>query len=352
MRRRRVLGAVGALGGVALSGCVRTLQTTYGRVPPAVEDPPATPYVPTHADGMKMIGAAEAGDLRVALTYTYPHRFWTVENEGGDFVTRRLSPGRDDEVHLMVTPFDPETGVVVPNTGVSVEISRDGSLVSEEVVYPMLSQRMGLHYGANVPLDGDGAYDVRVSVGGLDAARFGAFEGQFTAPAAASVSFDYSRRDRDDISYRVFEDRVGQRGAVRPMEMESLPVGVAPASLPGTPLGRARSGALSVLGTALDDGRFGDRPYLAASPRTPHNGLVVAGMGVEARVERDGDVVYDGSLDPGLDPEVGFHYGVPVEGLSAADEVTLRVPVPPQVARHEGYETAFLDFDPATLRRS
>jgi hypothetical protein len=301
---------------------------------------------------MKMVGTADAGDLRVALTYTYPHRFWTVESEGGEFVARKVPPRSDDEVHLMATLFDPETGVVVPNTGLSVEISRDGALVSEEVVYPMLSQRMGLHYGANFPLDGDGRYDVRVSVGGLDAARFGAFEDRFTDSAAASVPFEYSRRDRDDISYRTFEDRVGQRGAVRPMRMDAVPVGVAPESLPGTPLGEARSGALTFLGAAVDDARFGDRPYLAVSPRTPHNRLVVAGMGVEARVERGGDVVYDGALAPGLDPDVGSHYGAPVEGLSADDEVTLRVPVPPQVARHEGYEAAFLDFEAATLRRS
>nr|WP_275040254.1 hypothetical protein [Haloferax sulfurifontis] len=37
-------------------------------------------------------------------------------------------------------------------------------------------------------------------------------------------------------------------------------------------------------------------------------------------------------------------------GLAGGDAtVDLAVDVPPQVARHEGYETAFLDFDPVRL---
>jgi hypothetical protein len=49
-------------------------------------------------------------------------------------------------------------------------------------------------------------------------------------------------------------------------------------------------------------------------------------------------------LSPALDPELDFHYGAIVEGLSADSSVEVTVDVPPQVARHEGYETAFLEM--------
>jgi hypothetical protein len=50
-----------------------------------------------------------------------------------------------------------------------------------------------------------------------------------------------------------------------------------------------------------------------------------------------------------MDPALGYHYGAPIRGLASADRLTLSVTTPPQVARHEGYETAFLDLSPASL---
>jgi hypothetical protein len=58
--------------------------------------------------------------------------------------------------------------------------------------------------------------------------------------------------------------------------------------------------------------------------------------------------VYDDTLTRTLDPDLGFHYGAPV-ALESGDEVTLSVSTPPQVARHEGYERAFLEMPDVTL---
>ena len=339
--RRRALLSTAALGLGATAGCLGSgFETTTSRSPPVLADRPDAVYLPTHQEGMATAGRGTAGDLTVVVTYSYPHRFWTVEREDGAWTTARTEVDRDDAVHLMVVAVHEPTGTVVPNAGLSVEIERDGSLVSQEIIYPMLSQRMGVHYGANFPLPGDGSYEVTVSVGGVEMERYGALAGLFGDPATATVPFAYSETERNAISYERFRDRAGGRTAVAPMAMESLPDVALPDSLPGDRLGTATVGDARFVGVRLDDERFGG-PYLAVSAQTPYNRLPIPGFGLSATVGGE-------SLDlrPSLDPALGFHYGAPTE---AAGEVALAVDVPAQVARHEGYETAFLATGTASL---
>jgi hypothetical protein len=338
MKRRDVLAGSAAAVSAGLAGCGGVSGLFARPTPEGV-------YVPDHVEGMELIGTATLGDVRVGVTYSYPHRFWTVERDGEGFVTNRIEIGDDDTVHLMAVPWDAETGLVLPNTGLSVEISRDGELVSQEVIYPMLSQRMGFHYGANVPLDGDGSYDVTVSVGGLSIPRYGALEGRLGAAAEATVPFEFSSETLSGIPYRQLDDRRFQPGAVEPMSMEMLPTGFAPESLPGSALGRGESGGAAFVGSVVTADRFGSDPYLAVSARTPYNGLVIPGLGLSASV----DGADPRRLDAAIDPELGFHYGRSVAGLTPSSTVEVTVDVPPQVARHAGYETAFLEFAPVTL---
>jgi len=373
MDRRAFLAAGGAGLAAALAGCTATgslFETTNSREPPLVEPRPAGVYVPTHSESMGMVGTASAGDLRVSLSYSYPHRFWTVEREDGAFVARQVAIEADDAVHLMATPFDPETGRVVPDTGLSVEVYRDDSLVTQEVIYRMLSQRMGFHYGANFPLDGDGTYEVRVAVGGASLRRTGAFEGRFGDPGTARVAFEYSERDRNDLPYELLPDRQGAAGALSPMEMGmgmggdstdgngssstggtsgmAMPVGRAP-DLPGDALGRGAVDDAVLVAARVDADRFGPDPYLAVSARTPYNRFVVPRMGLSARVA---DAGFAGDLAPALDPDLGFHYGASVPDLAADATVEATVEAPSTAARHEGYETAFLETGTVTLERS
>jgi hypothetical protein len=340
MRRRALLSTV-ALGLGATAGCLGgAFETTNSRSPPVLGDRPDAVYLPTHQEEMGTVGRATAGDLTLAVTYSYPHRFWTVEREDGSWTTVRTEVTRDDAVHLMVTPFHEPTGTVVPNAGLSAEITRDGSLVSQEIVYPMLSQRMGVHYGANFPLPGDGAYEVTVSVGGTSDERYGAFEGLFGDPVTGTVAFEYDEAARNDLSFQRFDDRAGERAAVSPMSMGMLPDGRLPDPLPGDPAGTASLGDARFVGVRLDAERFGG-PYLAVSAQTPYNRLPIPGFGLSATLGSE-----TVRLRPSLDPDLGFHYGAPVD---PAGDVTLAVDVPAQVARHEGYETAFLATGTATL---
>jgi len=294
-----------------------------------------------------MQGQATSGDFRFALLFAVPHTFWTVT---GTKVSR--TPKReDDAVHLMAVVWDPETGTVLPEVGLSTEITRDGELVSEEVIYPMLSQPMGFHYGGNFPLPGNGEYTTRLSVGGLSIRRTGSFRGRFGDGATAEIGLSFTPESREQVRTREIE-QAGQPGALAPMDMGGVPANVAPTreQLPGELLGEGRVGDSVLLATALDPpaGIEGER-YLAVSARTPYNGLLLPAMALSATVTRDGETVFEGPLARTLDPELDYHYGASVPPLQSGDEVTVSIDTPTQTARHEGYETAFLRTGRATV---
>ncbi|WP_435066598.1 iron transporter [Haloplanus sp. C73] len=340
MKRRTLLRAGGAGLALSLSGCAGLVETRAAGIPPVPENRPDGIYYPSHVEGMAPIGTATRGDYAVGLFYSYPHRFWTVTGDD----TSLTSIERDDSVHLMASVWDPETGIVLPETGLSLEIVRDGSLVSQETIYPMLSQPMGFHYGANFGLDGDGTYTVRVNVGAVSTRRTGAFADRFADPATIDFPFEYSASTKNEISFEQGGDRVATPGAVEPMSMDMLPDATAPseAELPGRVLGSSLSNDARLVATALDnppEGVDGEGPYLAVSARTRYNEMVIPAMGLSGTLTRDGDTVFEGELTRTLDPALGYHYGSTVD--QTGDSLTLSVDVQPQVARHEGYETAF-----------
>ncbi|MDS0294569.1 DUF7350 domain-containing protein [Halogeometricum luteum] len=349
LTRRRLLGTLGTGALASTAGCMSALgfetQSAW-RDPPLVENRPDAVYVPAITEGMKMYGKQTAGPYGVALTYSYPHRFWTLT--GTEFSKTVVES--DDSIHLMVSLWDAETGMVLPvDSGLTIEILRDGNLVSEEIAYPMLSQQMGLHYGSNYALDGEGSYEVTVRVGGVSLRRTGAFEGRFGQAETATFDIEFDTDELYDVPLTNPENP-GSRGAISPMEMANVPVGRAPdpESLPGRHLGRATSGDAVFHAFALDADRFGDGTYLYVSPRTPHNGIVLPMMGLTATVSHDSGTT-ETDLTRTLDPELGYHYGTSVDSLDAGNEVRVAVAVPPQVARHDGYETAFVEMEPTTF---
>jgi hypothetical protein len=246
--------------------------------------------------------------------------------------------------------WDPETGTVLPDTGLTIEISKGGELVSEEVIYPMLSQPMGFHYGANFGLDGDGTYTVTVRVGGVNTRRVGGFEGRFEDPASVDIAFEYAQDARDEITFERTMDRAGEPSARPPMEMGMMPLSVLPepADLPGTTRGETSSGDATLVVQSLETVPSGvdaeGEQYLYVSARTPYNRMVVPAMGLEGTLTRDGETVFEGELTRTLHPEAKYHYGAAVPSVESGDTLGLSVTVPPQVARHEGYETAFVEM--------
>ncbi|WP_256289037.1 iron transporter [Halobellus inordinatus] len=351
--RRALLGSVatGALLGTA--GCLQTLgfqRQSAWRDPPLAEDRPDAVYVPAVIEGMETYGKTNTGRYGVALTYSYPHRFWTLSGTE----TSKTVVEADDDVHLMVSLWDTETGRVLPlDSGVTIEIlDTDGTLVTEEVAYPMLSQTMGFHYGANYALDGEGEYEARVHVGGVSLRRTGGFAGAFESAATVTIPFTFETDELHSVSI-MRPKNAGVRDAAMLMEMDGVPAGRAPTadSLPGQHLGAPTLGdaVFQTFLVAGDSERFGSEPYLYVSARTPYNRFVLPMMGLEATLTRGGETVFESRLTRTLDPDLGYHYGASVAEFRSGDELTITTTIPPQVARHDGYETAFREMGDVSM---
>lgn len=380
--RRELLGA-GALTTVgALAGCTgngddggdgaeSTATPAPGEEPtapdiPMVENPPDAVYIPTHRESMRHLPTVEAGEYALSPMVTYPHRFWLVTGTEREEVV----PADGRGVHLMITLWDSETGQVLPvDAGAGMRVLKDGDVIDQRAPWPMISQTMGFHFGDNVALPEDGTYTVEVELTPINTRKTGDFEGRFEESVTASFEFEYDEAFRQEtiggIEY-LDEEFWGQRGALEPpnhahddghgesdhddadhddghnddhdhrMPFSSL----SPAEeYPGRDLGEHESGDARFVVRHLEETRFtdDDSGYLLVSPRTPYNRVPLADMALSV----DGAV--SGDLEQILDSEVGLHYGIATD-LSAGDTFDLVVDSPPQVSRHAGYETAFLDM--------
>jgi len=338
---RRAFLAGAAAGAAGLAGCGGLIQRRGGQ-PPVLDDRPDAVYVPSHVEGMEMIGMpTETATYGVALSFTYPHRFWLVRDDE----TTRVTPRDAADVHLMATVWDRETGAVLPDPAPHVEVRRDGETVAATTLWPMLSQPMGAHFGDNVALDGDGGYDLRVTLGPPTTPRLSG-PAYPDRPETFTAGFQFSGSRLETIGVRTLDGRSGDRDAVAPMSMEMLPDLRAPAAdaLPGAKRETATSGDARFVARVLAPERAGtDAPYLAVSARTPYNRFALPELSLTATV--DGDAV---PLTPAVDPALGYHYGAPVSGVESAS-LSLTATAPPQISRHEGYETAFLSMPSASL---
>lgn len=379
MNRRRFLQTTAVAGSIGTAGCLESLGLGdddsssdvprpggYGDDAPLVQDPPQAAYIPTHREGMVMPGAVRAGEYAVGPMVSQHHPFWLVTGETVEPV--EVQP--EDSVHLMITVWDPETRTVLPSDeGLSIEIYRDGDPIEELSPWSMLSQSMGVHFGDNVPLDGDGTYEIQVTVPPIGTDKTGSFEGRFEESATATFEFTFDQAFRDTVFDRIAmvdEENWGVRGAIEPGggmdgEMDGaggpgpIPFSELPPSeaLPGALLGDPSaddfpksSDDAAVPATIVDgESRFGSDPYLLVSPRTPYNRNPLPATALTAVLEENGDFVAETPLEATLDDETGLHYGAAMPELASADTVTIVVDAPPQTARHQGYETAFIDMD-------
>jgi len=350
--RRRFLAAAGTLGLAATAGCLSTLgfEEQSARVPATVENRPNAVYHPTHIEAMEMVGMKTAGPYGVALSYSFPHRFWTVS--GSD--TSMVSIGRNDSMHLMASVWHESAGVVLPSAAASVSVSRNGETPVDRRPWAMLSQRMGFHFGDNVSLPEAGTYDAEVTVTPPSARLTGTFQGAFGEPASASFDLEFDPETVRSLEFTQFPEKQGSREALGPMDMAAPRRSQLPPAeeSPGDPVGEAKSGdGVFVIRSLASppDGIDGSGTYLVVSPRTPYNRYPLARMSLSATVEGGGETRFDGTLAKTLDPDLGYHYGAVVGDLGDGDEVTIETGAPPQLARHEGYETAFFDMEPVTI---
>ncbi len=171
MKRRNILIGAGTLAGIigaaygAFSIANWRVRNTTGptSLPSLVENRTDAVYYPTHIEGMKLYDIKENGPYRCGLTYTYPHRFWTVTGQRAEKVEIR----EDDSIHLMPLVWDKKTGITPADISPSITIvennnSQTNSNGKSVSPWPMLSQNMGYNFGDNVELSGDGNYRIKV----------------------------------------------------------------------------------------------------------------------------------------------------------------------------------------------
>lgn len=349
MNRRSVLRTGGILSVSALAGCSGLFETrTMVQAPPLVKNRPDAVYIPTHKEGMKMGGMAKQGRYRLALFYSYPHRFWLMGG-GTAKQQKKVTIESDDDLHLMASVWDSKTETVLPAGNVEVDLSK-GDWSDRRTMWPMLSQNMGFHFGDNIGLDGDGKYTAKVRIGGLSVRRTGSLAGHYGDGATLTTSFEFDRDTLEEIPFQRLDDRKGQKGAIQPMEMD-MPMSHVPekSDLPGTFVGNGSSGDADFLVTTVENTDLAPDTYLLVSPRTPYNHYPIPMMSLSATVKRGGKTVFDDVLKATIDPDIGLHYGANVTSAEKGDDLTIRVDSPPIVSRHEGYETAFLKMSKMQL---
>lgn len=350
MDRRSVLRRGAALtSGISLSGCLSQLgfetQSAW-RDPPLVENRPDAVYYPAIIEGMGMYGVAQTNGIGFALMHSFPHRFWNLTGERQTKVVVQSS----DSVHLMASVWDVQTKTVLP-IDVSADISNDGKQVISTNLWPMISPNMGFHYGDNIALPGEGKYDITLSTGPLQADRTKPFEGQFTGSNSVSMEFEFNTNETYNLELRRLGDKAGTRGTVELMNMKEVPKPTAPPKdkLPGRLVAAESSGDATFLIVVTEgNSRFtpGSGAGFIVSPRTPYNRVLLPRMALSATVMRDGNIVSQGNLQTMLDPQLSLYYAANIEDLNPGDTVTIEIDSPPQLARHDGYETAFLDMQP------
>ncbi|MCU4751970.1 iron transporter [Halobacteria archaeon AArc-curdl1] len=393
--RRDILRSAAIGGTLGVAGCLERLgfeEQSAWDVPPLVADRPDAVYMPPSIEEMGTYGQASNGEFTVDLAFTFPHRFWLV---AGD--TERVDVTTDDTMHLMMTIWDAETGIVLP-VDAALEIRDDGGdVVHSDPPWSMLSQRMGFHYGDNISLPGEGGYTARVIAGPVSARRTGHLADRLEGTATFEIDFEYARSDLHDLELTLIdEDERGQPGALEAMDHGDHPhhgdhdpddghhdhdgeghashpqLGGPPLEdLPGTHVGTDTSADASVSlryieaerfgeGDAMTDGSEGsedesddgETPYLAVYPRTPYNDFPLPFMAISITFESGGSTVLETTLQETVDHELGHHYGASSSEITDADTAIVTVDTPPQVARHDGYETAFFEFDPLTFELS
>jgi len=350
MRRRDLLAAGGALvGGSLMAGCLERLgfQTQSAwRDPPLVEDRPDGVYYPALVEGMGLYGTSTDRDLGFALFYSFPHRFWNLTGSRRTKVVVRP----EDSLHLMASVWDTATETVLP-VDLSAEITDEAGETKTTNLWPMLSPNMGFHYGDNVALPGAGDYEITLEVGPLQTDRTEPFSGQFRDRRSATMTVHFDPSETYALDIERLGEQAGKRGTVELMELEQVPAPTVPpaSELPGRLLHEGGSGDAKLLVGLVDgESRFreGSGPYLYVSPRTPYNRVMLPRMSLAATIERDGGPNTTTDLRATIDPELGVFYGVPLEAIVNGDTVSIEVQTPPQVSRHDGYETAFLEMPP------
>lgn len=105
--------------------------------------------------------------------------------------TQMMKPGKAN-AHLMVMLSDAQTGTAIPYGSVWATIRKQGKLVFDERLWPMISRYMGTHFGNNIDLPGTGTYQLTLLVGPPQAARHMEYAKVWLKPHRVSLTFHWT----------------------------------------------------------------------------------------------------------------------------------------------------------------
>lgn len=346
MNRRKFIGAVTTPTLLGLAGCTEnddtqteTTTNTETTTPEASELRGS--YVHTHKDEMQMIGMQSDGRLNVALMYAVPHEFFLTTGTR----TQKVEVRERDTMHLMVSVWDGESKTLAPSVEPSVTVYKDDEEVTNFNPWAMLSQQMGFHFGDNIQISGEANYRFEIALNEESSALEDDLQGVFDE-STFTFEKEFNPFDAQGLG-QMDAENAGDAGAIPPMDMGMMPVPVQPeySEMPIEMTDPQYSNDMAVaVGALSSDIEYSDQPgsRLVVSPQTRYNRYLMPLMSVAAVVERDGEIIYEGSLQSSLHQDLGLFYGVNVSNFRDGDTVNVAIKAPSQVARGLGYEEAFL----------
>jgi hypothetical protein len=160
------------------SGAVMTIR---GATLPVMQTSGSMPV----AMAMVPVGTADWQGMSIAARTSAPATFVLFDGTSQQVVR----PTASDSFHLMVLLSDASTGYAIPYSSVWATITKNGKVVYDERLWPMISRYMGPHYGNNVALPSAGLYHLSLLVSPPEAARHLEYKGLWLAAHKVNMSF-------------------------------------------------------------------------------------------------------------------------------------------------------------------
>jgi len=139
---------------------------------------------------MVPLGEAVWDGMAIQARTSAPATFYLFDGTS----QRLVKPTAKDSFHLMVTLSDSESNYAIPYSSVWATIRKNGKIVFDERLWPMISRYMGPHYGDNVALPTAGLYHLTLLVSPPAAARHLEYKGLWLKPHRVNLTFRWVPR--------------------------------------------------------------------------------------------------------------------------------------------------------------
>ena len=160
------------------SNAVMTVrQTTLPKMQASGKTPVAMAMVP--------LGQADWEGMTIQARTSAPATFVLFNGTSQQLV----KPTSNDSFHLMVQLSDKYTNVAIPYSSVWATIRKNGKVVFDERLWPMISRFMGPHFGNNIALPTGGLYHLTLLVSPPVAARHIEYKGLWLKPHKVNLTF-------------------------------------------------------------------------------------------------------------------------------------------------------------------